>query len=273
MSFESAFERDVGSGTPHQLDEVPVFFSGIRIALNVADQFAVDFGSGVETERCFDEFVLEVAVDGFRAADDLNGNVFLLVVFGKEAGVGVGVVAADDDEGGDSKSLAVFRAFIELLFQFEFGSAGTDHVESAGVAVCVHEIIGDFDIAVVDESARTAFEAIEFAAGVEALDAVIQSGDDVVSAGSLSAGEDDADVDRFHFRFGIGFFKLEHRHVAGGREESVDFLCIGERLEFFSFDAFDSRAGAESCRELGLVAESCLLQGGNGSVHKNLLRY
>ena len=50
LGLEGTFEGDVACGAAHELDEVPVFFSGVAVALDVADYFGVDFGGGVEAE-------------------------------------------------------------------------------------------------------------------------------------------------------------------------------------------------------------------------------
>ena len=267
LGFKSAFESNVRSGTAHQLDEVPIFLGGVCIAFDVSDQFAVNLGCGIETEGGFNVLVLEVTVDGFGAADDLDGHVVLLVVFSEKTGVCVGVITADDDEGIDSEGFAVFCTFIELFFEFEFGSSGTDHIESACVAVSIHEFIGDFNVVVVDESAGTAFETEEFGIFVEALDTVIDPCDHVMSAGSLSAGEDDTDVDCFSLSSGISLCECQHRHVAGGGEEGFDFFLVSECSEFFAFGAFDDCACLESGGEFGLIGIAGFLQCGNTTTH------
>ncbi len=102
---------------------MPVFFSGEAVALDVADKFGIYFCCGVETERGFDYFVLEVAVDSLGASDDLNACTDVLVIFSEYSGVGVGVVATDDHEGRDAELLEDFKAFVELFLLFEFCTA------------------------------------------------------------------------------------------------------------------------------------------------------
>ncbi len=107
----------------HQFDEVIVFLCRVAVALNVADNFGVDFGCGVETEGGFNHIVLEVTVDGFGATDNLNACVDALVVFGEHCGVGVGVVTADNNESLNVEFLEDFQTLVELLLGFEFCAA------------------------------------------------------------------------------------------------------------------------------------------------------
>ena len=85
----------------HKLDEVVVFLCRVAVALYVADNLAVDLAGGVESERCLDPLVLEVAVDGFGHADNLDVKSFGLIVFGQYGGVGIRVVATDYYESLD----------------------------------------------------------------------------------------------------------------------------------------------------------------------------
>ena len=266
VGLQRAFERDVGGGTAHELDEVPVFLRGVGVAGDVADELAVDLAGGVEAEGGLDELVLQVAVDGLRAADDLDRDVFRLVVLGEQAGVRVRVVAADDHEGGDAERLAVHRALVELFDLFELGAAGADHVESAGVAVGVHELVGDLDVVVVHEAARAALEAEHAGRLVQRLDAVVDARDHVVAAGGLAAGEDDRHV------HGLAFARaaraeLQVGHVAGGREEGGDLFGVGERGERGAFFDLHGRAVTKRGGQFRGVFAADLLKRGNHLGH------
>ena len=65
----------MGCGTAHNLYKVPVLLGGVGITLNVANNLAVGLGSGVEAEGALDILVLQVAVNGLGAADDLHAGV------------------------------------------------------------------------------------------------------------------------------------------------------------------------------------------------------
>ena len=151
----------MGSGTAHDLDEVPVFLGGIRVSFDVSDDLAVGLGRGIETEGAFDIFVLQVAVDGLRASDDLNAGVVCCEVLSENSGIGIGVVTADDDNRSDAVLLAYFCDDRELLTRLQLRSAGTDDVESAGVAVLVDVFVVEDHVIVFDQSDRTVLEAVE----------------------------------------------------------------------------------------------------------------
>ena len=123
LCLEGAFEGDVRGRAAHELDEVPVFLGREAVALYVADKLGVDFGGGVEAERRLDDLVLEVAVDGLRAADHLHSGADALVVLGEHGCVGIGVVAADDHESLDAELLEDLKTLVELLFLLKFGAA------------------------------------------------------------------------------------------------------------------------------------------------------
>ena len=181
------------SGAAHQLDEMPVLLGGIGVALDITDHFAVGLGSCIETEGSLDILILEVTVDGLRAADDLNAGVVSSHVLCKNCCVGVGIVAADDHDRGKAVLLGNFYYDLKLSRRLEFGSAGADDIESAGVSVLIDKIVSHLDIVVVDQSARAALEAEKNVVLVGRFQRVIKTADNVVSAGSLSAGKDHAD--------------------------------------------------------------------------------
>ena len=134
---------------------MPVFLCRVAVALDVADNFRVNFASGVETERHFDRIVLQVAVDSFRATDNLNACADFLVVFSQNGSICVRVVATDNDEGFDAELLYYFKTFVELFFFFEFCSAGADDVETACVAIFVDDVGCQFDVFMIDKSVRS----------------------------------------------------------------------------------------------------------------------
>ena len=195
LGLEGALEGDVARGTSHELDEVPVFLGAVRVALDVADELGIGLARGVETEGGLDHVVLEVAVDRLRHADHLGFHPEFREMLGQEGGVRVRVVAADDDDGVEFHLLRGGDRGGDLRRGLDLGPSRADDVESAGIAVFVHEFILDFDVLLLDQAGRTAQKAEELRGGVSLLDAVIEAGDDVVSAGGLSARKDDADAE------------------------------------------------------------------------------
>ena len=171
---------------------MPVLLGGVGIALDVADDLGVGLGGGVEAEGALDVLVLQVAVDGLGAADDLDAGIVGGAVLGKNRGVGVGVVTADDDQGVHTVLAAILYNDGELLLGLQLGTAGTDDVEAAGVAVLVDVLVAEDDVVVLQQTAGAALEAVEHVLGVGGLQRVVQAADHVVAAGSLAAGEDHA---------------------------------------------------------------------------------
>ena len=223
----------------HQFDEVPVLLGGVGVAADVADQLGIDFAGGVETEGCADLAVLKVAVDGLGHADHGDGRVVGGDVFRQHAGVGVGVVAADDDEGVELMSLHGGESALELLFRFQFRSAASNDVEAAGVAVILDEGRSEIDEFVFDQTGWPAQEAYEIAFRRGGLDAVKNAGNDIVAAGGLAAGQNDADVEGFL----RGFLRLgesESRFAVDVREKLLDLRGVGHGLgrlhDRFGFD-------------------------------------
>ncbi len=263
LGFQRTFQRYVGSGAAHDLYKVPVFLCGVGVALDVADQLAVGFGSGVESEGALDVFVLKVAVDGLGAADYLNAGVVSSKVLGQNGCIGVGVVAADDDNSGDAVAFAYFCNHCELLFGFKLGSAGADDIETSGISVLVDILIIKDDIVVVQKAAGAALKAVQYVGGAGCLKRIVQTADNVVSARSLAAGKDNADD--LLLGFGGIFALLEGDFVfaVGVGEQRLDFFLIGY--------AFSSRAlliadfgntVSGHTGQVGGVLISCDLQGG-----------
>ena len=177
----------MGSRTSHDLDEVPVLLCGVSVTLDVADELGICLCSCIETERSLDVLVLEVAVDGLGAADDLDACVLCSHVFSESSSVCVGIVAADDHDSGETVLFCIFSNSVELLFCLELCSAGTDDVETACVSVCVDELVVELYIVVLKKSVRSLLEAEELILRICSLKSVIKTGDDVVSARSLTA--------------------------------------------------------------------------------------
>ena len=167
---------------------MPVLLCGVSVTLDVADELGVCLCSCIETERSLDVLVLEVAVDRLGAADDLDACVLCSHVLSESSSVCVGVVAADDNDSGKAVLLSICCNCLELLYCLELGSAGTDDVETACVPVCIDELVVELNIIVLEKSVRSLLEAEELVLRVCSLKSVIKTGNNIVSARSLSAG-------------------------------------------------------------------------------------
>ena len=82
-------------------------------------------------------------------------------VFSQNRRIGIGVIAADDDNRRNSMLLADIRNDRELFASFQLRSAGTDDIESARVAVLVDVGIVKNQIIVFNQTDRTILETIE----------------------------------------------------------------------------------------------------------------
>ena len=63
------------SGTSHDLNKMPVFFGGVCVTLNVADQLTIGLSSGIKAKRALNILVFQISVNGLGAANDLYASV------------------------------------------------------------------------------------------------------------------------------------------------------------------------------------------------------
>ncbi len=175
------------SGTAHNLYEVPILLSRVGITLDVTDNFRICLCSSIKAKRSLDVLILQVAVDRLRATDNLNACVLSCHILSEYCSVCIGVVTADDNDSIEPVLLSYFLNDSELLFCLELCSAGTDDIESARVPVRVDEVIRKLYIGIIEKSGRAALESEEDIVLVCCLKSIIKTGDNIVSAGSLSA--------------------------------------------------------------------------------------
>ena len=231
---------------------MPVFLCRVAVALDIADNFGIYLCGSIETEGSFDNGILEVAVNCFGAADNLDAGILCLVVFGEDGGVGVGVVAADDYNSGDAEFTQDFKTFVELFNFLEFGTARADDVEAAGVAVFVDDGSGQLDIAVFNKSGRTHEEAEQAAVAMNFLDTVEKAADNVVAAGSLAAGQDYTHVYGLAGYGAVVFLKTYFGKAVGVGEQCADGILVGYGFGGLAFNDFYS--AGESYGKFGLIA-------------------
>ena len=194
LALQSALQSDMAGRTAHQFDEVPVFAGRVAVAFNIAYQLGIGLGGRVEAEARLYLVVLQVAVDGLGAAYHLHAAVLGSIILGQHTGVGVGVVAADDDDGLDVELAYNLETLLKLAFLLQLGAAASYHVETAGVAVFVYQFGSKFHIVVVHQSAGAQDEAIDAVFGVKTLHGVEKSANHVVAAGGLTAAENHAHI-------------------------------------------------------------------------------
>ena len=191
------------------------------------------------------------------AADDLHAIVLGSIVLGQDAGVGVGVVAADDDDSLDVELADDLQALLKLLDFLQLGAARANHVEAAGIAVFIDDLLRQLHVVVIHQTARAEDEAIETVLGVQLLHGVEQTGDDIVATRSLTAAEDDSHV---HLLVGnsLAGNELHERHAVGIREELLDFFLVVNTLSGLAFNGLHGTL--QSQRKLGLIGGASNLQ-------------
>ena len=138
----------------------------------VTDELSVGLTSGIETERGLNHLILQVAVDSLRATNHLNAALFLQIVLSEHASIGVRVVTTNDNNGLDTEFLAHFDTVVELPSLFEFGTTGTDNIETTGVTVFVNNLGSQLLILTFNQTARTSEETVQFIGRIEAFEAI-----------------------------------------------------------------------------------------------------
>ena len=182
-------------------------------------------------------------------------------ILGQDSRIRVGIVAADDDNRCKAMFLSRLGRRLELLRSLNLCSARTDDIKPACVAVCIDEGVIKFNAVVVNQSARAALEAEQDILPVRRLQRVIQTGDDIVSARCLAAGEND--TNNLLFRRGCIGSLLEGNLLLsiGVREQASDLLLICNTLGGLSLPDADVRDSvSEHTRKLRLVFQSFFLK-------------
>ena len=257
LSLQGALQCDVAGAAAHELDEVPVLAGAVAVALDVSDELAVGLASGVEAEAGLDLLVLQVAVNRLGAADDLYAILLGGIVLSEDAGVGVAVVATDDDECLDVQLAQDLDTLLELLHLLQLRAAGADDVEATGVAVFVDDVSSELHVLMIHEAAGAEDEAVELGGGVDALDTVEEAADNVVTARSLTAAEDDAHVDGRQLLY-LASLELDDGESVGVGEQFLNLSLVADTLRGGTFLSFHRTL--QGLREFGLVGSPCDLQ-------------
>ncbi len=155
-------------------------------------------------------------------------------ILGEHGGVGVGIVAADDDQAVQAHISEVLLAGGQVLGLFDLVAAAHYHIEPAGVAIRVDDLGGQFLVLALDNAARAFEEAEELAVLVGGLERVEQARDHVVSARRLSARENHADLERFGRQPAVALDDLRDRLAVGVGKQLLDLLLIGRRMRGFA---------------------------------------
>ena len=172
LGLKCTFKCNMTGATPHKLYEVPIFFGAIAVSLNIAYNLAVYLCGCIETKRGFNQIVLQVAVNGLRAAYNLYTCTHLLVVFGKHGRISVAIVTANDDKSGYFELLEYFETAVKLVLCLEFGTTATDNIKTTCISIFVYDRCGQFNILVFDKPAGSHNETEKTTGAMNAFDSV-----------------------------------------------------------------------------------------------------
>ena len=182
-------------------------------------------------------------------------------ILGKNSRIRVGVIAANDDNRCEAMLFSRLGRRLELLRCLNLCSAGPDDIKPACVAVCINECVIELNAVVIHQSARTTLEAEKNILPVRCLQRVIQTGNDIVSARCLTAGENDTN-DLLFGSGSIGSLLEGNLLLAiGVRKQTSDLLLIRNTLGGLSLPDADVRDSvSEHTRKLRLVFQSFFLK-------------
>ena len=183
------------SRTTHQLDEMPVFTSGITIALYVSYQFTIGLTCSIKTKAGLNLLVLQVAVNSLGATNNLNSIVLSCVVLGQNTSIGIRVVSTNNDQSFDAKFTQNLNTTFKLTFFLQLCTSRTNDIKTTSIAIFVDESICKFYILMVNQTTRSHQETIQLAVRIERLHSVIKTTDNVVAARSLTTTKDDTYVE------------------------------------------------------------------------------
>ena len=216
---------------------MPVFTCRIAIALNVTNQLRISLAGCIETKRSLNLIVLQVTVDSLGTTDYLYTTLLGSIVLSQYAGIGIRVVTADDNNSLDVQLADNLQTLVKLVGLLQLGTARTNHIETTSIAVVVDEVGCNLHIVMVNQATRTHEETIKAVGWVQLLQCIKKTTNDIVTARSLTATEDNT-----HVHLGVVSlvtrYELYERHTISVREELLDFFLIVytlSRSTFFHF--------------------------------------
>ena len=213
---------------------MPVLACGIAVALDIADKLCICLCGSIKTEAGLYLVVLQVAVDCLRASDNLHAIVLGCIVFSKHAGIGIGVVTTNDYNSLDVKLTDNFKTLLKLVNLLKLGTSGTNHVETARVAILVDYICCKFHVVMVYKTTRPKDKAIQLICRINLLYCIKDTTDDIVTTRCLTTRKDNADI-HLSVNISLSRNKLYERHSIGVREHFLDFFLIANTLCWFAF--------------------------------------
>ena len=173
---------------------MPIFACRTTVALDVTDNFRINLAGSVKSERSLYDLVLQVTINRLRTAYHLNARILGLIIFSQHGSIGVRVVTSHDDQRFDIQFAHDFQSFFKLFFLLKLGSACSDDVKPACIAIFIYHLCRQLLIFMIDQSARSQNEAKQTAILIILLQTIKQTGNHIMSARGRTTGQQDAHI-------------------------------------------------------------------------------
>ena len=121
---------------------------------------------------------------------------------------------------------ADLSSYCKLLLRFQLRAAGTDDIKTSGIAVLIDVSIIKNDVVIFQQSAGAALKPIEDILFVGRFQRVIQTAHYIVSARSLTAGQDHADHLFFRCRSVASLLECDLFLTISIREKRLNLFLI-----------------------------------------------
>mmetsp|Transcript_22874 Transcript_22874/g.50196 ORF Transcript_22874/g.50196 Transcript_22874/m.50196 type:complete len:251 (-) Transcript_22874:175-927(-) len=222
VGVQGDLQSDIGCTTSHQTAKMVVLLGAERIGANVPHQFGECAASRVESEADRDvRGALQISVDGLRDTNNPALDALALEILRKDGGVRVTVISAGHHKPVQIQSLHNLARGFHVLRRFDLVPAGTDHIESPHIAVHVHKIVVKFAVVPGVDPVGPVHESDNTA--TRAANSIVNSGQNVMAAGRLSATQHNSDLQRLDLN-GVTVPQLRQQHVLGVREQLADLV-------------------------------------------------
>ena len=115
---------------------------------------------------------------------------------------------------------------LKLFGLFQLGAARADQVKTTSVAVLLDHVASDLNVAVLNQTVRSAKETVQAAILVQRLNTIIQATNHVMATRGLTTTEDYTHVEGFLGRHGrIIAFKGQLGHAIGGGKQRLPSIA------------------------------------------------
>ena len=184
------------------------------------------------------------------------------------------IVAPDDDQSVQLELSGGRGAGRELLVGVDLVASGSDHVETARVAVGLDHLPGQRAMLAREDAAGPVQETVETRSGIGVHEGVEQPADHVVASGGLSSAEDDADAKGPPFARTVACDHAQHGPTeCPGKMPSDRRLVAQSPGRAARFDADGSDASIQDLGEAWAVLPTFPFEGGHLTVHTSSPRF